>query len=108
MVTSCSEKCIPRGLVGLVKKNTYLQRQSGDYGVMEWWQYDKHFLWMASKATILWDHKDISLRLRLMGFQRGQHFPGSPGELVFTTGSRQNICFRYNEGQCKLQDKWRI
>ncbi|KAM3923887.1 uncharacterized protein RB166_012822 [Leptodactylus fuscus] len=80
------------------------------YGGQAWLRYDEQFRQRkALRPSIRWDHKDISLWLKLMvPVRTGQSFPAGAGG---TNGAGRSastlkgLCFAYNEGTCKYGSK---
>lgn len=77
------------------------------YGGNAWLRYDEQFRQrMAVRPSIRWDHKDISLWMRLMMAPKaaGQPFSGAAGSGSSATrsaASSRGCCWQFNEGQCK-------
>ncbi|PIO11577.1 hypothetical protein AB205_0155200, partial [Aquarana catesbeiana] len=84
------------------------------YGGMAWLRYDEQFRQrMAVRPTLRWDHKDISLWMRLMTAVRapnqffqagvgGSAAPGQPAE------KRWGYCWQFNEGTCRFGSNCRF
>lgn len=79
------------------------------YGGVAWLRYDEQFRQRkAVRTSLKWDHKDISLWMRLMAAPRmggSQSFPGSAGGSSaggFSAGGKKGACWQFNEGFCKF------
>lgn len=79
------------------------------YGGTAWLRYDEQFRQRkAVRPSIRWDHKDISLWMRLMTAPRaaGQPFHGASGGAGTSAGrpgaSGKGCCWQFNEGSCKF------
>lgn len=77
------------------------------YGGIAWLRYDKQFRQRkAVRSSIHWDHKDISLWMRLMdAYRSSQPFHGAAVGLASagpSAASRRDFCWRFNEGVCKF------
>lgn len=78
------------------------------YGGTAWLRYDEQFRQRrAIRPTLRWDHKDISLWMRLMTTARApnQFFPGGtggPSTQGHTVGNKKGVCWQYNTGTCRF------
>lgn len=84
------------------------------YGGTAWLRYDDQLQQRrAVRPALRWDHKDISLWMKLMTtvrapnqfFQGGGGGPSSQGHSV---GNRKGVCWLYNTGTCRLESHVRI
>ncbi|KAM4809644.1 uncharacterized protein WCC33_016675 [Rhinophrynus dorsalis] len=85
------------------------------YGGLAWLKYDEQFRQrMAVRPSLLWDHKDIGLWLKLMGPSRvgGQSSVGGSSTPFQSTaggassaappaGAKKGCCFAFNDSTCK-------
>ncbi|KAM4747477.1 uncharacterized protein WCC33_005019 [Rhinophrynus dorsalis] len=85
------------------------------YGGVAWLKYDEQFRQrMAVRSSLLWDHKDIGLWLKLMGHSRaggqssvgGSSTPfqspaGGASSAASSAGAKKGCCFAFNESTCK-------
>lgn len=78
------------------------------YGGMAWLRYDEQFRQRkAVRPSIRWDHKDISLWMKLMTSARvgNQFFQGGAGG-TSTSGQsasrKKGVCWQFNEGTCRF------
>lgn len=78
------------------------------YGGVAWLRYDEQFRQrMAVRPSLRWDHKDISLWMKLMTaarapnqfFQAGVGGSAAPGQ---PTDKKWGFCWQFNEGTCKF------
>lgn len=78
------------------------------YSGSAWLRYDEQFRQRrADRPSLRWDHKDISLRMRLMSSARAppQFFQGGPGVQNFSglpAGKKWGVCWQFNEGSCEF------
>lgn len=79
------------------------------YGGTAWLRYDEQFRQRkAVRPSIRWDHKDISLWMRLMMAPRAgsQPFAGAAGggssAASRSAASSKGCCWQFNEGSCKF------
>lgn len=79
------------------------------YGGNAWLRYDEQFRQRkAVRPSIRWDHKEISLWMRLMAAPKGagQPFQGAAGGSGSAAGksaaSGKGCCWQFNEGQCRF------
>lgn len=78
------------------------------YGGTAWLRYDEQFRQRrAIRPALRWDHKDISLWMRLMTTARApkQFFPGGtggPSTQGHTVGNKKGVCWQYNTGTCRF------
>lgn len=78
------------------------------YGGTAWLRYDEQFRQrMAVRPSLRWDHKDISLWMRLMSSAKApsQPFQGGAGGANSSgppAGRKWGVCWQYNEGACKF------
>lgn len=84
------------------------------YGGNAWLRYDEQFRQRkAMRPSICWDHKDISLWMRLMTAppSSGQPIHGTAGGAGATAGrpaaSGKGCCWQFNEGSCKFGEECR-
>lgn len=77
-------------------------------GGVAWLRYDEQFRqWRAIRPALRWDHKDISLWMRLMTSARApnQFFPGGAGGSTTpgqSASKKKGVCWQYKEGTCKF------
>ncbi|KAM4021783.1 uncharacterized protein ACNLHF_027101 [Anomaloglossus baeobatrachus] len=74
------------------------------YGGLAWLRYDEQFRQRkALRPGMRWDHKDISLWMRLMAAP-SQPFRGGAGGLGAGPSGiqKKGLCWQFNEGQCKF------
>lgn len=78
------------------------------YGGSAWLRYDEQFRQRrAVRPELRWDHKDISLWMRLMTTARApnQFFQGGAGGPFaqgHSAGNKKGVCWQYNSGSCKF------
>lgn len=78
------------------------------YGGTAWLRYNEQFRQRrAVRPSLHWDHKDISLWMRLMSSARAppQFFQGEAGgthSSGLPAGKKWGVCWQCNEGSCKF------
>ncbi|XP_073431742.1 uncharacterized protein [Dendrobates tinctorius] len=83
------------------------------YGGQRWLRYDEQFCQRkAVRPNIRWDHKDISLWMRVTVPARpGQSYQpflggtGGSGQLGHSVATKKGLCFSFNEGSCRFGTK---
>lgn len=84
------------------------------YGGNTWLRYDEQFPQQkAVRPSIRWDHKDISLWMRLMSAPHGSGQPirgstdGSEPAGGRSASTSKGCCWQFNKGQCKFRQECR-
>ena len=78
------------------------------YGGSGWLRYDEQFRQRrAVRPDLRWDHKDITVWMRLMTAPRGQNQffqggAGGPSAQGQSAGNKKGVCWQYNSGTCKF------
>ncbi|KAM4036384.1 LOW QUALITY PROTEIN: uncharacterized protein ACNLHF_015315 [Anomaloglossus baeobatrachus] len=74
------------------------------YGGLAWLRYDEQFRQRkALRPGMRWDHKDISLWMRLMAAPSQPFRGGAGGTGAGPSGiQKKGLCWQFNEGQCKF------
>lgn len=78
------------------------------YGGTAWLRYDEQFRQRrAVRPELRWDHKDISLWMRLLTTARApnpffQGGAGGPSTQGHAAGNKKGVCWQYNSGVCRF------